>query len=301
MNDDDQEPVPAVFERFDLERPSVARVYDYFLGGSAHWTADRVFGEQAIKRFPFVRSLAVANRRWLGRVVRSALDAGITQFIDLGSGLPTRGAVHEIVGQHPGQASVVYVDNDPVAHAHMKFVLDKGVGLARWVTALLADLREPERILEDEETQDLIDFTQPVCVLMVAILHFVGGETDDVPELLGRYRDAMAPGSWLAISHVAQDAVTDAAQAAQMAALVDSYQETPTPAFLRDRAEITSWLTSWGGLINPGVVHLPDWHPDAMTLDSTTHLIRPFSWCGVASKASAKEVLGSAGGRSEAM
>lgn len=267
----------------DLEKPSAARVDDYLLGGNYHWAMDREFAKRAIRRFPFVKPLAVANRRWLGRVVNAALDAGITQFLDLGSGPPSPGAVHEIVGRRTDQGRVVCVDNEPVAKAHWDTMLDEVGDLFEWVTALREDLRNPEAILKDEETQELIDFTRPVCVLMVGSLHFVGGETD-VPELIGQYRRAVAPGSWLAISHIAHDAVPDQAEAAQVADLVDFYKRTQTPAFLRGGPEIASWFTSWGDLLAPGLVHLPVWRSGTLDHEPEADFVGPFSWCGVAVK-----------------
>lgn len=263
----------------DLTSPSVARVYDYLLGGAANWVVDREFAERALERFPLLRDLAVMNRRWLSRVVNAALDQGITQFVDVGAGSPAPGVVHEIVARRTDQGRVVYVDNDPVAHAHMELALGKVPGLWRWVTALCEDLRDPEAILDDPETRELIDFTHPVCVLMGAVLHFLDRDSD-VLALIGRYRDAVAPGSWIAISHLANDAVPDATAAAAMAELVASSKETQTPAYLRDRAEIASWFTSWGELFAPGLVHLPEWRPQGPDLDSAA--ARPFSWCGVA-------------------
>lgn len=269
----------------DLQKPSAARVYNYLLGGDFHWAMDRAFAERAIRRFPLVKPLAAANRRWLGRMVNAALDAGITQFLDLGSGLPSPEAVHEIVGRRTDQGRVVSVDNEPVATAQWEIRLDKVAGLFEWVTILREDLRNPEAILDDEETQELIDFTRPVCVLMVAVLHFVGAETN-IPELIGQYRRAVAPGSWLAISHIANDAVADQAEAAQVADLVDSYKDTQTPAFLRNGPEIASWFANWGDLLDPGLVHLPAWPAGTPDQESEADFVGPFSWCGVAVKSS---------------
>lgn len=280
-NGRERDPVAPVY--VDLEKPSAARVYDYLLGGNSHWAVDREFAERAIRCFPLVKPLAVANRRWLGRVVNAALDAGITQFLDLGSGLPSPGSVYEIVGRRTDQGRVVCVDSEPIAYAQWELRLGEVPGGFQWVTALREDVRDPEAILEDAETQELMDFTRPVCVLMVALLHFVGGETD-VLEVIGQYRRAVASGSWLAISHIGNDAVPDPAEAAQVTDLVESYKETQTPAFLRDGAEIASWFTEWGELLDPGVVHLPAWRPGDLEHDLEASRVGPFSWCGAAVK-----------------
>jgi len=276
------------------------------LGGAANFEADRVFAEQAMERWPLIRSLAVANRRYLGRVVDAALDAGITQFLDLGAGLPTVGAVHEIVDRRLGAGAgggdghagrVVYVDNDPIAYAHMEIMLDEtvGSGFVEWVAPLAGDLCRPSAILDHPKTRHLIDFKRPVCVLMVAILHFVGPDAD-VPALIRRYRQPVAPGSWLAISHVAVDAAPDAAEAAQVRDLADFYQRTPTPVYVRDRAEINGWFSQWGELLSPGLVHLTDWRPEQADLNPAAAQAGPFSWCAV-SETDGREMEGGAKSR----
>jgi O-methyltransferase involved in polyketide biosynthesis len=274
-------------QEVDLERPSAARVYDWYLGGGCNWAADREFGKRAVATFPRIRQLAVTNRRWLGRVVRTALNAGITQFLDLGSGIPSMGAVHEWVARHPstkgGRGRVVYVDNEPVAHAHIEQHLSTIEGADDWVVPIYADLRDPELIFGDLEVAELFDLTEPVCVLAVAVLHFVAGDTV-VPELLANYRNMVTTGSWLAVSHIAHDAVTDPEEKAQVEDFIESYKDSQNPLYARDHAEITAWMKGWGETLAPGVVPIPDWRPDTAEFGPDTEDVRQFAWCGVAIK-----------------
>ncbi|GAA4528904.1 SAM-dependent methyltransferase [Amycolatopsis samaneae] len=267
----------------DLERPSTARIYDWYLGGKSNYAVDRDFGERADKQFPLIKPLAMSNRQWLGRVVRAALDAGITQFLDLGSGVPTVGNVHEIVRRHAPDttdARVVYVDYEPVAVAHSEHILDQQDAIG-WAGIVREDLREPEEIFEHETTLRLLDLSKPVCVLMVSVLHFVGG-ADDVPGIIARYRGQLAPGSWLAISHITTDDAP-AEGAAQISALAESYRNTQNPAWLRGKAEFSSWFDGFD-LVDPGVVHLTDWRPETPEVLFPVlqrAAVRPFYWAGV--------------------
>lgn len=266
-------------EGIDLSRPSAARVYDWYLGGSHNWAVDREFGQAAMERFPLIPQLARHNRQWLQRVVRSALQAGITQFVDLGAGVPTAGAVHEIVAAHTRDpaARVVYVDNEPVAAAHSELILEQQ-GAQGWAGVVQGDMRRPEQILRSEPVSRLIDFDRPVCALMVAVLHFVGDE-EDVPGILAGYTSWLAAGSWFAISHIANDGAAPE-QAAQLQRFADGYKNTQNPGYLRDREEIRAWF---GGLdmLAPGVVALPDWGTDQVEASEGAE-IRGCGWCGVA-------------------
>ncbi|WP_312867798.1 SAM-dependent methyltransferase [Amycolatopsis pithecellobii] len=279
----DGEHAPAAPADIDLDRPSTARIYDWYLGGTSNYAVDRHFGELADKQFPLIKPLAMSNRQWLGRVVRAALDDGITQFLDLGSGVPTAGNVHEIVRRYAPEsadARVVYVDYEGVAVAHSELMLEQQDATG-WAGIVRADLREPDIVCEHETTRRLLDFTKPVCVLMVSVLHFVGG-ADNVPRVIDRYRRRIAPGSWLAASHITTDDAP-AGGAAQISALAESYRNTQNPAWLRDRAEFTSWFGEFD-LVEPGVVHLTDWrpdHPDTLFPELEPAAVRPFYWAGV--------------------
>ncbi|NKQ56242.1 hypothetical protein HFP15_25520 [Amycolatopsis sp. K13G38] len=272
----DGEHAPEAPGDVDLDKPSTARIYDWYLGGTNNYAVDRHFGEQADRQFPLIKPLAMSNRQWLGRVVRAALAEGITQFLDLGSGVPTVGNVHEIA---PG-ARVVYVDYEPVAVAHSELILERQEAGDR-AGIVRADFRDPDYVLDHETTREVLDFSKPICVLMVSVLHFVGG-ADNVPGIIRRYRWRLAPGSWLAASHITTDDAP-AEGAAQISALAESYRDTQNPAWLRDKAEFTSWFDGFE-LVEPGIVHLTDWRPDSPEVlfpDLEPESVRPFYWSGV--------------------
>jgi S-adenosyl methyltransferase len=269
----------------DLDKPSAARIYDAYLGGQTNWAVDRAFAEKAVEQFPLIKPLAMANRRFLGRVVRAALDAGITQFLDLGSGVPTVGNVHEVVAGHPlgADGRVVYVDYEPVAVAHSEHILTEQNALD-WAATVRADLRDAAAVMKADATRRLLDLSRPVCVLLVSVLHFVGGETD-VAALISYYRDRLAPGSWLALSHICNED-SDSAGAAQIARLAEEYRNTQNPAFLRDRSEVSSGFDGLS-ILPPGIVHLADWRPDG-EITAAEREAGPFMWCGVGQKPQAR-------------
>jgi S-adenosyl methyltransferase len=178
--------------------PNVARIYDYMLGGKDNFPADRDAAEQILVAFPEARDGVRENRAFLRNVVRYlAGEVGIRQFLDIGAGLPTQQNVHQVAQEAATDARVVYVDNDPVVCVHGRVLLADTDAVAM----VEADLREPERILTDPATQRLIDFSQPVAVLLVAILHFIA-DADDPYAVVARLRDAMAPSSYLVIAHM---------------------------------------------------------------------------------------------------
>jgi hypothetical protein len=182
----------------DASIPNVARVYDFMLGGKDNFPADRAAAEQLLAAFPEAREGVRQNRAFLRRVVAYlAGSAGIRQFLDIGTGLPTQKNVHEVARAVAPDARVVYVDNDPVVCVHGRSLLAD----ADEVAMVEADLRRPEEILADPDTQRLIDFDQPVALLLVAVLHFIGDE-DDPYAVVARLRDALAPGSYLAVVHM---------------------------------------------------------------------------------------------------
>lgn len=266
----------------DLERPSVARIYDWYLGGSFNYAVDRLFGQRAVQRFPLIKPLAHANRSFLGRVVATALDAGIYQFLDLGSGIPTAGNVHEAVAAHAGgsKGRVVYVDHEHVAVAHAETIL-AGQSALDWAGIVRGDFRDPIAVLEHPTTLRLLDFTKPICVLLVSVLHFVGAETD-IDRMLATYVDPLAAGSWLALSHICNDDV-EGEGAAQIAGLAGAYRrESQSPAYLRERSEIASWFDPLS-LLEPGLVHLSEWRP-APSASPYEGSAGRFMWCGVGEK-----------------
>jgi S-adenosyl methyltransferase len=240
----------------DLERPSVARVYDYYLGGSHNFAVDREFAEKVIQTMPDVRRLARENRAFLRRAVRDLCHEGIDQFIDLGSGIPTEGNVHEVAQAINPDARTVYVDWDPVAFAHGQAIL-AGQALTRVVRA---DLRDPEALCASDEVRSLIDFHRPVAVLLIAVLHFVPDEGKPA-ELVGRIAGLLAPGSYIAISH-ASPVTSSAFQPAVLDKAAALYTQTANPVTARTQPEIAALFGDLT-VLEPGVVQAPLWRPDA--------------------------------------
>ena len=272
----------------DLERPNPGRIYDWLLGGKSNWAIDRVFGERLLEMWPQIAGVARQNRAFLDRVVVDALDAGIRQFLDLGSGIPTMGNVHEIVQRHTNNpARVVYVDCEPVAAAHTQITLEHQKATA-WTGVIQADLRDWREILTHDTAQCLLNRTEPVCLLAVAVLQFVGPDSL-IPEVLAQYGKNLAPGSRVAVSHFASD-VPDPEARAAMERFRTECDVTPHPLWLRDRNTITRWLEGLGDewtLLDPGVAHLPDWRPDQILnpkAKAEAEKMRPFAWCGVTEK-----------------
>jgi hypothetical protein len=269
----------------DESMPNAARMYDYFLGGAHNFTVDRDLADRLLVAFPGIRCLAMQNRAWLRRVVQDALAAGIRQFLDIGSGVPTMGNVHEIVRAYlPAgeRAGVVYVDYEPVAVHHSRQILAQD-GVTGWAGAVREDFRHPDAILTHPETTRLIDFDRPVLVLLISVLHFVG--PDDHPaELLERYRNRLASGSRLAINHGSTEG-TELATSDDRDVVPALYRGSSNPTWDRDRAELRGWFGGWPLLYYPDLVRLPEWQPEpdgdlsAADLDASR-----YTWCGVAEK-----------------
>jgi SAM-dependent methyltransferase len=273
---------PRAPEGVDTEKPSAARIYDWYLGGTQNWAVDREFGRRMEQQWPLVRPGSRQNREFMNRAVRAALRAGIRQFIDLGSGVPTAGNVHEVVeAELPDEhdAKVVYVDYEPVAVAHATLILEEGMA-TDWAGIVQADMRDAKAVLRAEETKRLIDFSKPVCLIMAAVLHFVGPD-DDPERLLAAYRNALAPGSWLAISQMSEGD-GDGPYLEGLRWFVEQYRKTSNPVWLRDREEIEPLFGNWT-VLEPGIVHLPDWRPDRK-INALEAEARPFAWCAVAEK-----------------
>jgi len=233
--------------------PSVAtaaRMYDYFLGGHDNFAADRIAALKVIDAAPEVRVIAKENRKFLGRAVRFlAGEAGIEQFLDLGTGLPTRGNVHQVAQQVNPSARVIYVDNDPMVLAHSK-ALKTGAGAA----VIRADMRNPDAILDHPDTRRLIDFNQPLAILFVAVLHFIP-DTDQPHAIVGRFLDAAAPGSYLVLSHVTTDPSPQTAAKGKSV-----YASTTNQAAPRPRTDILAFFDGLD-LIEPGLLPVAQWRP----------------------------------------
>ncbi len=235
----------------DPNRPSAARVYDAYLGGTHNFAADRAVARRAIELLPEIPLIARANRDFLRRAVRYAAARGIRQFLDLGSGIPTERNVHEVARDVAPDARVVYVDLDPTAVLYSRHMLDDDEQTAM----VRGDLREPEVILASSEVRDLLDLSRPVGILMIAVLHFM----PDGPELdtaLRAYREAAAPGSVLAISHA-----TGCGAPELTGRIAELYSRTGTPLVLRDAGQVTRFFDGWT-MVEPGLVLGPRWRPD---------------------------------------
>jgi hypothetical protein len=256
-----QEPFPP--EGVNLERPTVARVYDYYLGGTTNWAIDREFGDEVLSEFPVLADIAKANRQFLYRMVRQLMRQGVRQFIDLGAGVPTMDHTHAVAeGFDPGAAKVVYVDHEPVAVAHSQMLLEENGDPKRHV-AINGDIRSPERLWEHIRSLNLIDFDQPVAVLMIAVLHVQQQDElgQDMGEaLVARYRDLLSPGSYLTISHLTDDGVPPAF-VERMAKLKQMYDTTSSPVIWRTRQQIRDLFADFE-ILDPGLTWTPDWHPE---------------------------------------
>jgi hypothetical protein len=245
-------PSPDVTGRLDLARPNAARMYDYYLGGSANVAVDRAAADELIRSLPDTVFTARANRSFLGRAVRFLARQGIDQFLDLGSGIPTAGNVHEIAQAVNPEARVAYVDIEPVAVSYaQKLLRDE-----KQVTITKADIRKPSTVLAAPGVTDLLDFTRPVAVLAVFILHSMS-DADRPLEFMAEYRAACVPGSYLAISHLSPQTWDPQ----EITHSLQVYARTPTPVTYRDRAEILRFMTGYD-VVEPGLVLLPDWRPD---------------------------------------
>jgi hypothetical protein len=198
------------FGEIDTTTPHPARIYDALLGGKDNYAADREAVRNLLRAAPEVRDSARANRAFLQRVVRFLVgEAGIRQIIDIGTGIPTAGNVHEVAGPIALDTRVAYVDNDPIVHVHANALLT-GTGTT---SIVLADLREPEAILAHPGVTELIDFTRPVALLLVAILHFLT-EEENPGRIVATLTSALPPGSYLALSHATADLRPQAARTA---------------------------------------------------------------------------------------
>jgi S-adenosyl methyltransferase len=256
----------------DLDRPSAARVYDYFLGGAHNFAVDRELAQQIARMTPNIGNTMRANRAFLRRAVRYLVAEGITQFLDIGSGIPTVGNVHEVAQQADPRSTVVYVDVDPVAVAHSQAILSDNPQTA----IVHADARDPDYILARPETRRLLDLTRPVAVLLLGVLHFVPDQ-DDPAGIVARLHDAVVPGSYAALVNVThEDQPPEVIEAQKLSS------RTGTPIYLRSRTELLRQFNGFS-LVDPGLVHLPLWRPDS-PLDVDDHPERFGALAGVGRK-----------------
>jgi SAM-dependent methyltransferase len=231
-------------------------MYDYQLGGGHNFAVDRELVDRVVAAYPDVPLVARAQRAFVARAVRFCVQQGIRQFLDLGSGIPTAGHVHEVARSLAPGTRVAYVDFEPVAVAHSRELLAGTDGVS--ITA--ADVRDPASVLAAAPVTEVLDLTRPVAILAVGLLHFFS-DADDPAAILAAYRGAAAPGSYLAICHTSDDQ-DDPELGRKVAEAVAVYRDSATPGHLRDRAQIRGLL---GGLplVEPGLVDLDRWRPES--------------------------------------
>jgi hypothetical protein len=238
----------------DTTKASIARVYDWWLGGEHNFRVDQDAARAMIAVEPRARTIAREYRGFLIRAVRYlAGQAGIRQFLDIGSGIPTARNVHQVAQETAPGSRVVYVDNDDVAVAHSRLLLEDNPD----ASVIHADLREPLAILDHPQTRRLIDFTQPVGLLLAAVLHFIP-DSDRPGQILSTLREALVPGSYIAISHACRDTIPDVASAYENA----YSSRVAARSTLRTREQIARFFEGFR-LIDPGLVWLPEWRPDS--------------------------------------
>lgn len=235
----------------DTSVPNLARVYDFLLGGAHNFAADRQFAQLAIQRVPNVADVARLNRSFLRRAVLLMIDNGIRQFLDIGSGIPTVGNVHEIAQRAEPSCRVVYVDKEPIAVEHSRILL-RGNDQA---VIVHADLRDPDDLLNRPEIKQQLDLDQPIGLLTLLVWHFVP-DAEDPNGLMARYHAALAPGSYLALSHITRDG----ASRAMNQAMDEASQSASDEFFPRDRERVAE-LFSRFELLAPGVVGCAAWRP----------------------------------------
>ncbi|WP_436502045.1 SAM-dependent methyltransferase [Actinokineospora sp. HUAS TT18] len=237
----------------DVTVPSIARAYDYLLGGGHNFEADRELSRKAEQMLVGLRQLVRMNRAFLGRAVRHMMDQGVRQFLDIGAGIPTVGSLHQVAHSIDPACRVVYVDRDPVAVAHSELML---AGEDR-VAIVAADIRDPEGIFGSPEARRLLDLDEPVGVLMLFMLHWVPDEWDPIG-LLARYRDRLAPGSMMAITHASDD--HKKAEINEVAGLVER-SKSRDQVQLRSHAEIEALFAGYD-MVEPGLVGCGLWRPE---------------------------------------
>ncbi|MGW4561718.1 SAM-dependent methyltransferase [Streptomyces sp. NPDC004561] len=233
----------------DTSRPHPARIYDYLLGGKDNYEVDQRAGDELAAAAPEARIGVRANRAFLRRAVRYVVGSGVRQILDVGAGLPTSPNVHEVAQEAAPDVRVAYIDNDPIVAAHGNALLSR----SGTTSIVLGDLREPRSIVDHPDVRKVIDFDQPVALLLVAILHFLT-DSEQPARIVSALRDALPAGSYLVLSHATGDfADRSAAQAV--------YNNATASLNLRSRAEVERFFDGFE-LIDPGLAQVPFWRPD---------------------------------------
>jgi hypothetical protein len=233
--------------QIDTTKPHPARIYDFLLGGKDNFQADRDAAEKVAVAVPTARAEVAANREFLRRVVTYAAGQGITQFLDIGTGIPTVGPTHEVAQSANPKSRVVYVDNDPIVLAHSRALLAAN----NQTFTIQADVREPDTILGNPKVRELLDFEQPIALMFVGLLYFIDDDADPWT-LAADYRDALSPGSYLLLSHILDTPETRTAAKA--------YETATSRLSPRSPQQIEALFDGWN-LVEPGLVSIHDWHP----------------------------------------
>lgn len=263
-----------VSDDMPTDRPSVARMYDYLLGGYHNFASDRTAADAATAVYPDFPRVMQANRAFLRRSVAFLVAQGIDQFLDLGSGIPTAGNVHEVVQALNPAARVVYVDRDPVAVIQSKTLLRGNPA----VTVIQADAGQPGAVLGHPDVARLLDLHKPLAVLLVALLHFVTDDMD-AQRLTRALRDVMAPGSYLVISHATEEGVAPET----VRQLTDLYTRSSSATKGRSAHEIATFFTGLD-MVEPGLVYTPLWRPEGPDDLFLDHPERAIAYAGVGQK-----------------
>ncbi|MEU2926730.1 SAM-dependent methyltransferase [Streptomyces sp. NPDC007251] len=234
----------------DTSKPHPARIYDYLLGGKDNYEVDQVAADQLAAAAPEVWISVRANRAFLQRAVRYVIGSGVRQILDVGTGLPTSPNVHEVAQELAPDVRVAYVDNDPIVKAHGDALLNR----AGTTSIVLADLREPQSIVDHPEVRRVIDFGRPVALFLVAVLHFLR-DADEPGRVVATLRDALPPGSFLVLSHATGDFADDRSEAEAV------YHNASASMNLRSRDQVERFFDGFE-LVEPGLVQVPFWRPD---------------------------------------
>ncbi|WP_327145474.1 SAM-dependent methyltransferase [Nocardia sp. NBC_01327] len=256
-----------------LDQPHTSRIYDYFLGGKDNYEADRKAAEEILQAWPDIRTAARVNRQFMQRSTRFLAEAGIRQFLDIGTGIPTEPNLHQIAQRAAPDARVVYVDNDPVVMAHARALMPGGT--SGTTTYIQGDVTDPLAILAAPELGEVLDLSQPVGLSMIALLHFVEAS---VPAIVSAFLSALAPGSYLVICTITADFAPEQVVAAQ-----DVYRVRRLPAQVRTHDEVTGWFSGLD-LVEPGVVPPHRWGLVETTEISPAFDAKVSCYCGVGRK-----------------
>ncbi|AOR30120.1 hypothetical protein BFF78_02665 [Streptomyces fodineus] len=237
--------------RIDTSKPHPARIYDYLLGGKDNYEVDQQAADQLAAVAPEVWISVRANRAFLHRAVRYVVDSGVRQILDIGTGLPTSPNVHEVAHEPAPDVRVAYVDNDPIVKAHADALLSR----AGMTSIVLADLRDPQSIVDHPEVRRIIDFGRPVALFLVAVLHFIR-DADEPERIVATLRDALPAGSFLVLSHATGDFADDRSEAAAV------YNNATASMNLRSRERVERFFDGFD-LVEPGLSQVPFWRPDS--------------------------------------